>query len=74
MSQQKLSENARNLLNALRKNIDNELSDIRWGEVYLDNATVEGMNARSKAGYLSALEKAGYYQAEDTYFGLVKLA
>lgn len=46
----------------------------QWAQVYLDNARPEGMSARSFAGYLSALERAGMYKSQgDDCFGDVKL-
>lgn len=46
----------------------------QWSQVYLDNARPEGMSARSFAGYLSALERAGLYKSQgDDCFGDVRL-
>ena len=71
-----LSETAKLILVSMRACVEREftIDDIKWGLVYLDNARPDEMSAHEFAGYLSALERAGYYQPEgDDCFGYVKL-
>ena len=71
-----LSTTAKLLLVTMRACVENENTrdGVTWGTVYLDNARPDEMSAHEFAGYLSALERAGYYQPEgDDFFGYVKL-
>jgi hypothetical protein len=77
----KLSANASAILKALRENAESETTDKAgrtWHSVYIDNARPSGMNVHMFAGYLSALEAAGYYRPDSmdttSSFGLVLAA
>ena len=51
-----------------------ETNGEQWGSVYLDNAGVEGMSAKSFDGVLGSLTTKGLYEAEsDGIFGSVRL-
>lgn len=66
-----LSEKTALVLVKLRAEVEDQ-HEPNWGVVYLDNARPAGMSARSFAGHLGALEKAGlYWSYEDDSFGRV---
>jgi hypothetical protein len=44
-----------------------------WAQVCTADITVPGISKAQNAGYLSALEKAGFYRKTDKYFGMVRL-
>lgn len=73
-----LSNEARRILEALRANVESTSQKDDgsvWGMVYLDNAQPSNVSAHSFAGYLSALESAGFYRSmNDGCFGLVLMA
>lgn len=65
------------MLNYLRKHHDSltevDKSGIKWAQVYSADIDVKGINKNQNAGYLSALEKVGFYKKVDEYFGMVRL-
>lgn len=72
-----LSNEATQILNALRSygesTTEYSNGDV-WASVYLDNVRPDNMTANQFAGYLSALQSAGFYRPVDgVYFGEVKL-
>jgi hypothetical protein len=72
-----LTNQATQILNALRSYGESTTEyangDV-WASVYLDNARPDNMTASQFAGYLSALQAAGFYKPVDgAYFGEVKL-
>lgn len=72
-----LSNEATQILNALRSYGESTTEHSNgevWASVYLDNARPNNMTANQFAGYLSALQTAGFYKPVDGYaFGEVKL-
>lgn len=70
----KLNKTENAVLEALRAAVESEHSE-GWGTVYLDNV-VCAVSERQFSGYLSALEKKGFYIAEknDPCFGRVATA
>ncbi len=77
-----MNTDTQQVLQALRDNAEG-LSEVKindeWVEfasVYLDNVSVDGLSAHQIAGHYSALEKEGFYIADDDsdgVFGFVKL-
>jgi hypothetical protein len=72
-----LTNQATEILNALRSYAESTTEypngDV-WASVYLDNARPNDMTANQFAGYLSALQAAGFYKPVDgMYFGEVKI-
>ena len=76
----KLNHDETTVLEALRANVEGD-RQVRadgsvWRQVYLDNASADLVINRSAfAGYLSALQRKGFYVSqEDGFFGDVRIA
>lgn len=71
-----LTELETQMLLAMRQNYEGVLGN-GWVGVYLDNANVEGVSPKQKAGLLSNLQQKGLYRHDDGEYrgvwGSVKL-
>lgn len=68
-----LSAQATEILNNLRSYAESEVEE-GWFSVYLDNAKPGNITGQQYAGYLSALQQAGFYKQLNNVFGLVRIA
>jgi hypothetical protein len=72
-----MSPQALRLLNELRKRsqgcTETRKDGTTWREVYPTDITIPGITEAQKPGYLSALEREGFYEKSDRYFGMVRL-
>jgi len=62
-----------NTLKRLSECTETEHHNVQWGQVYIENITVAGLNDHQVAGYLSTLTERGLYRSIDGVFGLVRL-
>jgi len=65
------------LLNAMRQCTEGmtevDINGKRWATICTANIVLDGITPAQKPGYLSALEKLGFYRKVDKYFGMVRL-
>ena len=59
-------------LASLRNEVEVQMND-QWGQVYLDNARLQGQSVHEFRAHLSALSRQGLYKPEgDDTFGYVR--